>query len=236
MTIGQRADAVVAALAVDRNRDVDAHPGRRRWIVLAVLVVGACLLGVSLSVSPGDGAFYPLTIGLAAVWAVGAMLSGPIPIGRFGSAAAPARATTAGAGLLGIGTGLLVGACFLLGAVVTRPIPGLGDLVNRVLAFADHGSIAVITLITLGNGLAEELFFRGAVYSAVRRWHPVVVSTAIYAAVTLASGNPMLGFAGVVLGVVCAILRRCTGGVLAPGLTHLGWGAIMLFALPPIFA
>jgi membrane protease YdiL (CAAX protease family) len=56
-----------------------------------------------------------------------------------------------------------------------------------------------------------------------------------YVIATLATGNPMLVFAAVILGTVCALERRATGGVLAPMLTHLVWGLIMVLALPPIF-
>ena len=52
---------------------------------------------------------------------------------------------------------------------------------------------------------------------------------------TAASGNPMLGFAALILGTVCALERRATGGVLAPVLTHLVWGLIMVLALPALF-
>jgi membrane protease YdiL (CAAX protease family) len=45
----------------------------------------------------------------------------------------------------------------------------------------------------------------------------------------------MLAFAGIVLGGVCAIERRITGGVLAPMLTHFFWGLVMVLALPPVF-
>jgi membrane protease YdiL (CAAX protease family) len=45
----------------------------------------------------------------------------------------------------------------------------------------------------------------------------------------------MLGFAGLILGTVCGLQRRATGGVLAPVLTHMVWGLIMVVALPPIF-
>ena len=46
---------------------------RRRIVVALVLVVGAVLLGYSLGSQPGDASFYWLTLGLAAVWAVGAL-------------------------------------------------------------------------------------------------------------------------------------------------------------------
>jgi membrane protease YdiL (CAAX protease family) len=93
----------------------------------------------------------------------------------------------------------------------------------------------VIVALTLINGVAEEVFFRGALYTALGRYHPVVISTVLYTLATLASGNPMLGFAAIILGTVCAFERRATGGVLAPVLTHLVWGLIMVLLLPPMF-
>jgi membrane protease YdiL (CAAX protease family) len=51
----------------------------------------------------------------------------------------------------------------------------------------------------------------------------------------MASGNYMLGFAAIILGTVCALERRASGGVLAPMLTHFVWGLIMVLVLPPIF-
>jgi uncharacterized protein len=64
----------------------------------------------------------------------------------------------------------------------------------------------------------------------------MIVSTVLYVAATSATtGNPMLGFAAVILGLVCAYERRMTGGVLAPMLTHFFWGLVLVLALPPIF-
>jgi uncharacterized protein len=63
-----------------------------------------------------------------------------------------------------------------------------------------------------------------------------VLSTVFYVIVTgLSTQNFMLGFAAVILGTVCALERRATGGVLAPMLTHFFWGLVMVLALPPIF-
>lgn len=237
MDVRATSTALLSALSADGNGDLPPHRTRRRWTVATFLVAGACLLGVSLSVTPGDTAFYPLTIGLGLVWIVGGLAAGPPSMGQF---ALPGRSvtrtpTTATAIGLGIAAGVAVGACFVVGALVTRLIPPLADLVSQVLAFADYGSIAVVAAITLGNGVAEELFFRGAVYTAARPHHPVVISTVIYIAATLASGNVMLGFAAAILGSVCAVLRRVTGGVAAPVCTHVVWSTIVLFALPPIF-
>jgi membrane protease YdiL (CAAX protease family) len=45
----------------------------------------------------------------------------------------------------------------------------------------------------------------------------------------------MLGFAAIILGTVCALERRASGGILAPMLTHFFWGLIMVLVLPPMF-
>ncbi|GAA1481666.1 hypothetical protein GCM10009624_21060 [Gordonia sinesedis] len=218
--------------APDDRRDDAAGLLRRRVVVGIFLVIGAVILGFSLATEPGDAAFYPLTVALAATWLVGGFLSGPIRLGRF---AFRGTASRAGALLLGLGAGVLIGAVFVAGGVITRYIPFLADLVSDVLALRGTGSLVAVTAITLGNGLAEEVFFRGAVYSAAVGMRPVLTSTVLYTLTTLASGNVMLGFAAVLLGWVCALLRRSTGGVLAPICTHVVWGAVMLFCLPPIF-
>jgi membrane protease YdiL (CAAX protease family) len=203
---------------------------RRRIVVAIVLVVGAALLGYSMTRRPGESSFYWLTFALAAVWAVGAFLSGPLHLGavRF-------RGRNQRPVITGTVVGLLLGGLFVLGGLVAREIPAVSDLVTRVLAFSTQGTLPLVVLITVVNGAAEELFFRGALYTALGRHYPVLISTVLYTAATLASGNPMLGFAAVVLGLVCAYERRVTGGVLAPVLTHVVWGLIMVLALPPLF-
>lgn len=203
---------------------------RRRIVVCVVLVAGAMLLGYSLSRKPGDETFYWLTLGLAAVWALGAFLSGPLHLGCIRWRGRNQRPV-----LTGLGVGLLLGLVFLAGGLVVREIPPVAEAITRVLEYTNHGNLTLLVVITLVNGVAEELFFRGALYTALGAFHPVVISTLLYAVATSASGNPMLGFAAVILGTVCAWERRATGGVLAPVLTHLVWGLLMVTALPPVF-
>lgn len=203
---------------------------RRQVIVCVVLVAGAVLLGFSLRSKPGDPSFYWLTLALAATWAAGAFLSGPLHLGSvrwYGRNQRPV--------ITGTTIGLVLGGLFLAGGLVVREIPPIADRITRVLEYTNFGPLWIIVAITLINGVAEELFFRGALYTALDRWHPVAISTLLYVITTAASGNPMLGFAAVILGTVCALERRATGGVLAPTLTHLIWGLIMVLALPPIF-
>jgi membrane protease YdiL (CAAX protease family) len=102
------------------------------------------------------------------------------------------------------------------------------------VAYVDEGNLPLLVVVTAVNGVAEELFFRGAVYAAVTR-HPVAWTTVAYTIVTLATGNVMLALAAVILGVVVGLQRRASGGILAPMLTHVSWSVTVLLALPPLF-
>jgi uncharacterized protein len=202
---------------------------RRRVVVAITLVIGAAVLGYSLRRHPGESSFYWLIL-LAAVWIAGGFLSGPVHLGGICWRGRNQRPVITGTTI-----GLLLGGVFAVGGLIAREIPAVSALITRVLLFAHHGSFLLIVVITVVNGVAEEIFFRGALYTALGRYHPVAISTVLYTCATMASGNPMLGFAAIVLGTVCALERRASGGVLAPVLTHFVWGLIMVLALPPMF-
>jgi uncharacterized protein len=213
------------------HRQPDAAFLRRRIVVAITLAVGATLLGFSFSVRQGDPAFYALTFGLAATWTFGSLLSGPLHMGHILLGGTLRRPI-----VTPIAAGLLLAALFVLGALIVRSIPTLARLAEDVLGYARLGNLWIIFMITLVNGIAEELFFRGALFAAIGEWHPVLISTVLYALATIAGGNPVLVFAAVVLGTVVALERRASGGVLAPILTHITWSLSMLFVLPQIFA
>lgn len=221
--------AIVSTPAVPHH-EPSSMVRRRRVVVVVVLVIGATLLGFSLNRPPGDDSFFLLTLALAAVWSLGAFVSGPLHLGcvRF-------RGRNRRPVITGTVIGVLLGAVFIVGGLVAREIEPVRDYVVRVLEFANYGALWLVVLITVINGLAEEMFFRGALYTALGRFHPEVVSTLVYAVAVSATGNPMLGFAGIILGAVCAYERRITGGVLAPMLTHFFWGLVLVLALPPVF-
>jgi membrane protease YdiL (CAAX protease family) len=205
---------------------------RRQLVTLAFVLVGGGVLGWSLRIPPGDSLFYPATLLLAAVWAVGAFASGPLHLGRIDVGESLRRPVVQPI-LLGLG----LGAVFVLGGLLVHELDLLNPLdhqVRRVLDHADQGTGVLTLLVTLVNGVAEELFFRGAVYAAIPR-QPVLWTTVVYAVATLATGNLMLAFAAVVLGVVVALERRASGGILAPALTHVTWSVVVLYALPAIF-
>jgi uncharacterized protein len=218
---------------VPRDQRQDPRPFLVRRVVTAVVVlVGAGVLGWSLGIEPGNPLFYVGTLLLAAVWTVGAFASGPLHLGRITAPTRPGavRRPVGGAIVLG----LLMSAVFVVGALVVRQVPLLDRQVSSVLEHADSGVTPLLVLITVVNGVAEELFFRGALYAAIPR-HPVVVSTLAYTVATLATGNVMLGLAAVLLGLVVGLERRASGGVLAPILTHVTWSTSMLLVLPLIF-
>ena len=121
-------------------------------------------------------------------------------------------------------------------ALVAKRVPPLEAAVTRVLRYAQQGNPALVTTTTLANGLAEEVFFRGALYAAVGVDHPVLKSSAVYTLATVATRNPALVLASVPMGLLFAFQRRVTGGIQAPALTHLTWSVLMLRYLPPLFA
>jgi len=213
------------------QRDSDAAFRRRQVVAAVVVLVGAVVLGWSLRLEPGGGTFYVAAVVLAGVWAAGAFLSGRLHLGRIAGEGEVFVRPILAPILLGL---LLVG-IFVLGALVVREIEPLATYVSSVLEYADEGSLALLAVITFFNGIAEELFFRGAMYAAIPR-HPVLWTTVAYVVATLATGNVMLAFAAILLGTVCGLERRASGGILAPILTHITWSLSMLFLLPLLFS
>ena len=182
------------------------------------------VLGFSLRRHPGETSFYWLTLVLAAVWTAGAFVSGPLHLGGICWRGRNQRPVITGTTI-----GLLLGGVFVVGGLIAREIPPVADLITRVLQYAHQGSF-----LADRADHADQRRRRGSVLSrrALHRAGPAsircVISTVLYVIATLASGNVMLGFAGIILGTVCAFERRATGGVLAPMLTHFVWGLIMV--------
>jgi membrane protease YdiL (CAAX protease family) len=197
-----------------------------------VVVLGAATLAVSLRIEPGSPWFYPATFALAMVWTVGAFASGPLHLGRI--ARGRRDETLVRPVVAPVLIGLALAGLFVVGGLVVREVPWLARQVGTVVDLADQGALPLLVVATVVNGIAEELFFRGAAYAAVPR-HPVAWTTVAYAATTLATGNAMLAIAAVLLGVVVGLERRASGGILAPVLTHCTWSVAMLLALPVLF-
>ncbi len=232
---GRQVVDVVRAALIDKverdHRQPDTEFLRRRIVVAVTLVLGTALLAWSFSTAPGDAAFYPLTFGLAATWLLGSVASGPLHLGHIEFRGVLRRPI-----LVPIAIGVALSAVFVLGALIARTIPPLARYVAAVLDYAQSGNLALILVIAIVNGIAEEVFFRGALYAAIGVRYPVTISTIVYTLTTIAGGNPILVLAAAILGTVVGLQRRAGGGILAPALTHITWSTIMLFTLQPIFA
>ena len=229
-------DFIKAALVQQVARDhteSDAAFRRRRLVALVTLVVGAVVLGFALRIRPGDPMFYLATLGLAGIWTTGALASGPLHLGRAHTRAGGREARPI-VQSLALGAVLLV--VFLVGAAVVAHVPALRDPVEHLLDHARLGSLALVALLTAVNAVAEELYFRGALYSAVGRRHAVAITTVVYALTTAGAGIPLLVLAAGLLGLLTALQRRVTGGILGPVITHLTWSLGMLFLLPVVLS
>src|SRR5271166_77793 len=203
---------------------------RRRLIVTATGIGGAGLLGILLSTKAGSPQFYILTMGLAGTWASGALSSGPLPNMPQDRDGTRCRAIVmpvlTGAGAFGV---------FYGAARLARHVPPLNRAIASVLRYADDGSTRLVVLTVGANAVAEELFFRGALWSLAEKSHPIVKTTLAYAATTAATRNPALVLAGTGTSVLFGLQRRTSGGFLAPALSHLTWSLLMLRYLPPLF-
>lgn len=200
----------------------------RRWIVAVTFLVGVIALSFTLRLEPGDDLFFAATFVLALLWAGGAVLAGArYRRGRFG-----ARWSLA----LGIASGATLLAASLAAALVVARIPALAEPADTLLDHASGGAFVPIFVLAAVNGIAEELFFRGALYDALPTRLAIPVTTAAYTLTTVGTGVALLVLAAACLGALTAVLRRHTGELLAPTAAHLTWSLGMLVLLPTALA
>lgn len=204
---------------------------RRRRVVAVVSLLGTGLLGLSLESKPGSKAFYGLTAVVAATWTAGGALSGPLHLGWIQSRDQRLRRPI----VTPVVTGVAAFGFFYGCALIARSIPVLDRAIGKVLAFADQGSTPLVVATTLANGLGEEIFFRGALYSALDADRAVVVSTAVYTLATASTRNPALVLAAGAMGTLFSLQRRASGGLQAPTITHLTWSSLMVCFMPRLF-
>jgi uncharacterized protein len=197
---------------------------------LATGLAAAALLRASFAARAGSARFYLLTAGLAGVWTGGALSAGPIP--WRGKSHCGKSHQAADVMVIPALTGAATFAAFYGAARVARRHRTLRRAIASVLHYADAGSTPLVVVIASGSGVAEELFFRGALWTGP---NPLRTTTLAYAASTAATGNPVLVLAGLITSVIFGWQRQVTGGVLAPAVTHVTWSVLMLRYLPPLF-
>jgi hypothetical protein len=147
-----------------------------RRAIIAAGIGGAGLLGASLSSPPGSRRFYLLTTGLAGTWTAGALGSGALRSGRLDEQRRERSH--------GLAVPVLAGACafgLCYGAAsIARHVPPLDRGIRGALRYEHDGSTPLVLLIASANAVAEELFFRGALWALVTDSHPVVTTTLAY--------------------------------------------------------
>jgi membrane protease YdiL (CAAX protease family) len=211
--------------------DCGTSTRRRLRLAAAVALTGTGLLGASLSTKPASKQFYALTFSVAGTWLIGGLAVEPL---RWDSLPGKNR-SFASLVAVPVLTGAAAFGVFFGAAAVARHIPVLNEALVSVLSYAERGADSWVLATTLANGLAEEVFFRGSLFTALGSCHPVAASTAIYMLSTCATRNPALVVAAGVMGSVFAAQRRSSGGLLTPILTHVTWSALMVRYLPVLF-
>jgi membrane protease YdiL (CAAX protease family) len=136
--------------------------------------------------------------------------------------------------LVPVATGTAAFGGFYAAARVASRVPPLRRAVASVLEYAEAGRTSLVVGTALANAVAEELFFRGALYAAFEE-RPVALTTGVYVVATLPTRNPALVMAAGAMGTLWGMQRRATSGLQAPVLTHLTWSALMLRYMPPLF-
>jgi membrane protease YdiL (CAAX protease family) len=209
----------------------DRATRRRRRLAAAVALTGTGLLGASLSTEPDSREFYALTFAVAGTWLVGGLVTEPLALSSLRDEERSFGRLVA----MPILTGVAAFSAFFGAALVARRIPILNSALTSVLHYAERGSDPWVLATTLANGVAEEVFFRGSLFTALPGPNPVAASTAVYVLTTCATRNPALVLASGVMGTVFAVQRRASGGIEAPILTHITWSALMLRYIPALF-
>jgi uncharacterized protein len=203
----------------------------RRRAIIATGIGGAALLGASFSSPPGSRRFYLLTAGLAGTWTVGALGSDALRFGRPEALRRERGHGLAAPVLTGAGA---FGLCYGAARIACR-FPVLDRAIRGALRYEHHGSTPLVLLIASAKAVAEELFFRGALWALAADSHPVVTTTLAYTAATATTRNPALVLAGTATSVLFGLQRRTSGSTLAPALSHLTWSLLMLRYLPRVF-
>ena len=139
---------------------------RAAWLGAAGLGASG-LLRSSFAARAGSARFYLLTASLAGTWAGGALGAGPVP--WRGDAGRDRPASAARALIVApVATGAVTFAAFYGAARAARGCPALRRAIASVLRYADAGSTPLVVLIAAGSGVAEELYFRGALWAGPR--------------------------------------------------------------------
>ena len=139
---------------------------------------------------------------------------------------------------LGVASAAALYAIFYLGnGLVRRFLPTGSEGIGAVYALK-HGvsRLRIGLLLALVIGPGEELFWRGYLQRTwqkkLSRATALPFTVAVYAAVHVAGGNPVLVLAAAVCGLYWGILYQRSNSVLAVAVSHLLWDLAVFLLFP----
>jgi uncharacterized protein YbjT (DUF2867 family)/membrane protease YdiL (CAAX protease family) len=212
------------------HRESDTELRHRRLVVVGTGTVAAGLLRRALTRPPGSASFYGYTAAVAATWAAGGVAAGRLHLGREHGPDLRLRRPT----VVPVATGVAAFGAAYGAALAVRRVPAVHDALHTVLGYADVDSVPLTLVAVLANGVAEEVFFRGALYAAVPEGLEVPASTVAYTLTAAGTGNPAMVLAAGAMGTLFALQRKYSGGIQASTLTHVTWSTLVLRYLTPL--
>ncbi len=139
----------------------------------------------------------------------------------------------------GLGSAAVLYGVFWGGNILSRAWFGgwAGEGIDAVYGLKSTAGMArIVLLITLLIGPAEEVLWRGLLQRQIARrrgrWPAVLLATALYGAVHVSSGNPMLVIAALVCGVFWGLLYLWRGSVLLNVVSHTAWDLAVFVLFP----
>ncbi len=190
--------------------------------VAAGIVVGFVAWGF-MFVGP-EATFWPRATIAGLAIAVYAVASSPARIGReLTHGSWPVELA------VGLGSGVVLYGVFWVGEQLLVVVaPALADEVAELYRKRGRAPAAVIPLVLAVAGPAEELFFRGFLWSRTG----VVIGLVVYGLVHVWERKAILILAAVAGGAWWGALFALTGGLVAPVASHLLW-CLMIIAWRP---
>lgn len=140
--------------------------------------------------------------------------------------------------LLGLAGAAVLYLVFFLGNLLLRALfSGAGAGVSAVYQLGEGAAPGRVALLLVVIGVAEEIFWRGFVLRRLLARHrelaALLLATAAYTAVHLASGNPVLLLAAAVCGGFWGLMYLWRRSLLACLVSHVAWD-IAVFVLWPL--
>jgi hypothetical protein len=193
---------------------------KRRSLLVLLITLVAVAIATGRLYAEGDAV--RLVFVLAPLFLLGSVLSGGMPAAHRRKGRHPVVSPVL--------TGLLLFLAFLVMGAVVRLVPAFDHAVEDVLAKADESSRLAVAVSAVVAGVAEEVFYRGALFERLRL--PIVTTTLAHALAVLPSGNVAMVGAALVLGGVCGLSRRASGGWWTAAVVHSTWSLLVLAWLP----